>query len=121
MIACPRCGAPATIESEVVHNAQRMVETWMCCDNGHAFETRTVHATMLADAREMRSALNHINRRVALWARDAAIREDTRTADEVAEDHGLTATRVRQIRATLHENFDSPKQRKIRSSTQKGH
>lgn len=75
---------------------------------------------MVADARELRSALHRINRRVALWARDCAIQRDPRATAIVASEYGVTTTRVRQIRAAPLLTPQTKKRKKINVQTQKG-
>jgi hypothetical protein len=120
MIRCPRCDAPSRIEAQDPDEKRRVVDVLRVCAAGHLFETKEVHATMVADSREMRSARQNIDRRVALWRRDLTIVASAQTDKELAEVHGITPTRVRQIRAAVREFHDAPAQRKIRSSTQKG-
>lgn len=120
MIRCPKCDAETSVDKEFDDRKQRTMTVHRECVNGHTFVTKEVHITMVADGRELRSALNHINRRIALWRRDNAIVRDDRSIEEIAAAHDITPTRVRQIRAQVQLLPTKQKARKIRSSTQKG-
>lgn len=120
MIFCPRCNAPSFVLATIDHPALHLTANTRACTRGHEFQTREVHLGMVADERELRSARRAINARRALWDRDVLIARDDRSTTQLAAAHNITPTRVRQIRASFLEEADSPKARKIRSTTQKG-
>lgn len=97
---CPTCAA-ASEKLPRVHEGQHSTEHFYLCDNGHRFKTIEVHPTMVADARELRCAVNNIDRRVARYHRDVAIAADPRPTSVVAAAHNITDARVRQIRASF--------------------
>lgn len=101
MIHCPHCDAATPVLLECTYDAHTRTTTrHMLCANSHRFTSKEVPAAMVAPARERRSALSAIERRVQLWVRDRAILRDLRPLREVAAEHGLTEARVRQIRAS---------------------
>ena len=95
---CLICGAPSAALARQSLPAEFSTRVVRRCDNDHVFEAREVHVTQVVSGREMASALRRIERRVRQYARDSAIAADPRPADEVAADHSITPTRVRQIR-----------------------
>lgn len=97
---CPICAAAsALLPRKDVH--EHSVEHYRLCDNQHRFKTVEVYPTMVADARELRCAVNNIERRIARYHRDVAIARDERPVKVLAADYGLTDARVRQIRASF--------------------
>ena len=98
---CSICGADSTVET-ATHDPKRLLtDIARRCTAGHLFYTVEAHPAQLADAREMRSATRRLLKRVALYARDAAIAADPRPTATVAAEHRVTDTRVRQIRASF--------------------
>lgn len=96
---CNICGATTrVIDQHAVAGAMHVLVDRVCA-NGHRVRTHEVHTTMLADKREMRSAVRNIQRRIKLFERDRLIMQDPRPARVVAEEHNITEARVRQIRA----------------------
>ncbi len=110
---CPICGADSAValKSERAHE-HRTVFSRMCT-NGHRFTTAEVPLTLLADKRETECALRNIERRIALYKRNAAIALDSRLTKVVAAEYGLTEARVRQIRASLSPREEQPKPKTI--------
>jgi len=98
---CSICGADSAVEAATYDPERLLTDVMRRCTAGHVFYTVEAHPTQLADAREMRCAVRRIDRRVALYARDAAIAVDKRPAKIVAAEYGVTDTRVRQIRASF--------------------
>lgn len=95
---CNVCGAAThrVDEHEVMDGCSVAIDRR--CANGHAVRTHEVFPTMVADARELESALRLISRRRALFHRDRRIAGDPRPVKAVAAEYGLTEARVRQIR-----------------------
>lgn len=108
---CPICGARTMSLAQQDNPDKFQCTIVRTCERGHLFETREVQINMLADEREMSSALRHIRRRVERWRRDARIAQDTRPATLVAAEHNITEARVRQIRA----GFIDPAHRALNS------
>jgi hypothetical protein len=100
-VKCNICGAETERTDDHRVGAGWHLSIDRRCTNGHALRTHEVYTNMLADAREMNSALGHTARRVERWARDQRIARDERPSKEVAAEYGLTEARVRQIRAAL--------------------
>jgi len=98
---CPNCGAESFLNGSLNENSQFMTWYSRVCENGHRFKTVEVHPPQLADAREMSCAIRSIHKRIERYKRNIAIAADTRPSRVVAEEHGITDTRVRQIRASL--------------------
>ena len=98
---CSICGADSAVEAAQHDPRRHITDIARRCEAGHLFYTVEAHPTQLADSREMRCAVRTIERRVAQYARDSAIAADKRPASVVAAEHGITDTRVRQIRASL--------------------
>ena len=98
---CNICGAHS-LELHRIYSAT-LLQTLIVrkCVNGHKFSTVEVHPNQLADAREMACAVRTTIRRTELYKRDQEIALDKRSNKEVAASYGLTAARVRQIRAAL--------------------
>lgn len=120
MMRCSHCGAPAVQEVR-----RRAAKDWVesvdnRCGAGHRFLTLHVHPSMIGDAGRMLSAVRALDRRVALWARNASIVADPRAAAVVAAQHGITPTRVRQIRASALLASRGASEAKSLPSTQKG-
>ena len=97
---CPICGSASEVRGHLPMPHEHRVLFNRVCDEGHKFMTVEVHVTQLADARELSCAVRNIQRRIARWHRDLLIAEDTRPSKVVAAEHGITDTRVRQIRAS---------------------
>lgn len=94
---CPVCGA----WSEVLNTRaapNHTIKRRRQCANEHRFTTVEALETAI-DKRSAQSAAAAAKLRAQLWARDRAIRADTRPATLVAADHNLTEARIRQIRA----------------------
>lgn len=98
---CSICGSDSAVEAAAYDPERLITDIARRCTEGHLFYTVEAHPTQLADAREMRCAVRRIERRMALYKRDAAIAADPRPAAVVAAEHGVTDTRVRQIRASF--------------------
>ncbi len=97
---CFICGAESELSArELVH--EHSTERHRVCSNGHRFKTLEVYPTMVADARELRCAINNIERRISKYHRDVAIASDDRPTKVVAYDYQITDARVRQIRASF--------------------
>lgn len=97
---CPICGSESAVIG-VSHRPQdHCVEYKRICDRRHRFSTMEVHLSLLGDKREFDCAVRHISRRIGRFNRDLMISMDERPAALVAKDFGITATRVRQIRAS---------------------
>lgn len=105
---CPSCGTASTILPAETFDAGLRVTRWRTCHLGHKFLTAEVHLSQLADARELRCAQRNIERRIARFERNVAISIDERPARQVAAQHKITETRVRQIRAAMREIPPSP-------------
>ena len=98
---CNICGQPTFVVTRSEAAGGLREEVQRRCKSGHNVLTHEVHTTMVADEREMRSALRYINQRIARFNRDIAIACDGRPATQVAADHKITEARVRQIRASF--------------------
>jgi hypothetical protein len=115
---CPTCAANSVVlryEQKEEHAA----EHHRLCDNGHFFKTLEVYPTMVADARELRCAINNIERRITRYHRDVGIAADPRSTTAVAADHGLTDARVRQIRASFPDRASHERFAKIASNLER--
>lgn len=97
---CSICGSPSDVRGSVPLPREHCVLFHRVCTEGHRFTTVEAHLSQLADARELECAVRNIDRRIARWHRDMLIAEDTRPSKVVAAEHGITDTRVRQIRAS---------------------
>jgi transcriptional regulator NrdR family protein len=98
---CSICGAEssAVLFQERPHEHQTVFSR--LCLRGHRFTTVEVPISLLADKRELTCAQRNIDRRIARYLRDIEIAQDSRPSKVVAAEHGLTETRVRQIRASF--------------------
>lgn len=99
MMHCPRCNADSAVVGVHAMPKDRYVRIKRLCTEGHRFDTQEVHPTMVADTRERASAMRAITMRIALWFRDKRIAASSKSVDALAEEHNITKTRVRQIRA----------------------
>lgn len=97
---CPICGADSVVVGVVDKPAEHRIVFHRECDNAHRFTTTEAHPSQLADRRELECATRRIRKRIALFNRNLSIIEDDRPLKEIAVEHGLTETRVRQIRAS---------------------
>lgn len=99
---CFKCGAATFVrETRDDETATRIgVRRRHECFNGHRFTTVEVDPKLIP-AREAASNVRRVTLARKLWARNKAIFLDPRCAVEVAKAHGLTDTRVRQIRASM--------------------
>lgn len=119
MMHCSHCGALSA------HEVRGPVGQWMewvenRCERGHKFFTLHVHPRMLGEPKRLHSATRALRRRAELWARDTEIANDDRPATEVAKQHKITSTRVRQIRASMRPATLSREEGKSSLTTQKG-
>jgi len=96
-VNCPKCGTPHSNVTATRRAPHGVISRRRRCYNGHAFTTWEVLPTSVA-RRELER--NHQAAKLAskTWRRDQAIIRDTRPSTQVALDHGITDTRVRQIR-----------------------
>jgi hypothetical protein len=97
---CPICGSESAVIGVSHRPLEYCVEYARICDRKHRFSTMEVHLSLLGDKREFDCAVRHIKRRIGRYNRDLMISMDQRPASLVAKDLGITATRVRQIRAS---------------------
>lgn len=116
---CPICGAPSDVLGFQRLEQEHRTDYARVCDRGHKFQTSEVHAPQLADRRELECAVRNITRRIARFKRDLAIAEDERPARVVAAEHGLTDTRVRQIRASFPDRESHDRFAKIASNLER--
>jgi len=103
---CKFCGAETTMVRRIAGPDGTIDHVDRTCANGHTFISHEVHTSMLADARELNSARQHIRQRVARFYRDQRIAADPRPSTEVAAEYGLTDARVRQIRSSARLNSE---------------
>lgn len=98
---CPLCGGQSGEAALrwVRRNDRFRVMRHRVCENGHVFTTHEVTAAFLAQTREQEAAERARVVRIDLWHRDARIAADPRPAAQIAAEHNITPTRVRQIRA----------------------
>lgn len=97
---CPTCGSESAVIGVHHKPLEYCVEYARICDRKHRFSTMEVHLSFLGDKREFDCAVRHVKRRIGMYNRDLVISMDERPASLVAKDFGITATRVRQIRAS---------------------
>ena len=110
---CSTCGAPSDVLGFDRLDDEYRMDYFRVCERGHKFTTSEVHLSQLADKRELSCATRNIVRRVARYERDIAIAQDPRPARVVAEQHGLTDARVRQIRASFPDRASQERFAKI--------
>jgi transcriptional regulator NrdR family protein len=93
---CPRCGAPSSVLHTRVHPAS--VARRRECFNLHRFTTHEVVPTVI-DQRQMARTKRGFLQRAAAWARRQVVLRSKEPANVLARRLGITAERVRQIRA----------------------
>jgi hypothetical protein len=110
---CSICGAGSKVVLFQERNNEYKTVYSRICDRGHRFTTVEVPLSLLADKRELACAQRNIDRRIARYLRDEKIAQDSRPNKVVAAEHGLTDTRVRQIRASFLERANAMRVAKI--------
>jgi hypothetical protein len=110
---CSVCGAESLVFSSHSRPHEHQTVYTRICDRGHRFTTVEAPVSLLADKRELACAVRNIDRRIARYLRDVKIAQDSRPSKVVAAEHGLTDTRVRQIRASFLERADAMRVAKI--------
>lgn len=114
---CPICADESLVVQ--TNRDEHSTEHHRLCDNGHRFKTVEVYPTMVADARELRCAVNNIERRIARFHRDVGIAADPRPTSVVAAAYNLTDARVRQIRASFPDRASHDRFAKIASNLER--
>jgi hypothetical protein len=98
---CPICGMKSHVALSTDRQHEFRIVNSRICDRGHRFTTSEVPLSFLADKRELDSAINTVERRIARYKRDLQLIADKRPAKIVAKEFGITDARVRQIRASF--------------------
>lgn len=98
---CPRCGAASDV-METRPGPHLTTRRRRECHNLHRFTTVEIHGAAYSNVAQRvgqyaQAALN----RIARWVRDTRIAKDPRPSREVAAEHGVNDSRVRQVRRAM--------------------
>lgn len=102
---CPICGADWTRDKHTP--SANMIVHSGACENGHRVMTFEVFPSMLATQSELVARMASIEQRRARWRRDLRIARDQRTSQEIAAEHNISPTRVRQIRTAMRSRLSA--------------
>lgn len=95
---CPVCGAGGRV-LETRQGPYGTTRRRRECDNMHRFATFEVYPQVLTAAGlDAAATARAVERRKALWRRNARIVRDPRPATVVGQAYGISATMVRNIR-----------------------
>lgn len=102
---CSICGSAITRQKSTP--SDNMVVHSGVCEHGHRVITFEVFPSMLATHSELVARMHSIEQRRARWKRDMRIARDQRTSQEIAAEHNISPTRVRQIRTAMRSRLSA--------------